>query len=65
MLTVLLGVAIVAGMGAAVFAWMATGPKRDARRLTREVRWHIKDLHSGHVDDLPRTGGPPDSGDAP
>lgn len=69
MLTVLLGVAVVAGMGAASAAWIATSHRtarwREQRRRVRDWRRSLRYLHSGHVDDLPRTGGPPDSGDAP
>lgn len=61
MLTVLLGLAVVAGMGAAAAALVYTDERlsrwREHRRRIRAWRWALRDLHSGHIDDLPRAGG--------
>lgn len=69
MLTVLLGLAVVAGMGAAAAALVYTDERlsrwREQRRRIRDWRWALRDLHSGHIDDLPATGGPPDTADRP
>lgn len=64
MLTFLLGIAIVAAMGAAaavlVYADERLSRWREQRRRVREWRWALRELHSGHINDLPPTGGPPD-----
>jgi len=64
LITFLLGLAVVAGMGAAVFAWQATAPYRDRRRAHRDRvrawRRELAGLDSRAVDALPRTGGPPE-----
>lgn len=69
MLTVLLGLAVVAGMGAAAAVLVYTDERlsrwRDHRRRIRAWRWALRDLHSGHINDLPSTGGPPDAADRP
>jgi hypothetical protein len=66
-LTVLLGVAVVAAMGAGAFAWQATSPRRERRRVHRDrIRaWQaeLERLDGAAVDAMPRTGGPP-GGDA-
>ena len=62
MLTILLGIAVVAAMGGAAAALVYADERlsrwREHRRRIRAWRWALRDLHSGHVDDLPRTGGP-------
>ena len=61
------GVLVVASMGGVSAAWIATSRRIERwiehRTRVRAWRWALRDLHSGHIDNLPRTGGPPD-GDA-
>lgn len=69
MLTVLLGLAVVAAMGAAAFAWQATSPRRERRRVHREriraYRRELAALDSAAIDAMPTTGAPPDVADRP
>lgn len=65
--TVLLGLAVVAAIGAAAAVLVYTDVRltrwREQRRRTREWRDALRHLHSGHIDNLPPTGGPPDPTD--
>lgn len=50
-------------LSAAIVAYLLWGDTKLAdwsrrRREVRRARWQIRFLHSGHVDALPRTGGP-------
>lgn len=59
---IIAGVLIVALMGGATAAWIATSHRTqrwaDHRARIREWRDALRYLHSGHIDNLPRTGEP-------
>jgi hypothetical protein len=49
---------IAAALGAYTWHLPAVRDRRAVRREIRAARDQVRHLHSGHVDDLPRTGGP-------